>query len=345
MQENQMRVGVIYWNPGEGMSSVISDAVEGLGHEAISLFPDERFPLSIDAVFAYGPLGSVSPLINQILDRPPDQRPVFILWVSESLPNPDRPEWFRWLGGELRSRVERLAYRRRDGGTWRLAPGLGWMTSKAFRYRYYGDLYWIRRADLPFVLAIPSDWIADFLRARGFDPVTAYYGSAPAWGGDLKLDRDIPLLWLGKIGTARRKRILGQVRAELEARGVEMMVVDGVEHPYVFGEERTRLLNRTKIILNVSRESWEDSSLRYFIVAPNKAMIITEPTLPHTPFADGIHLIESPVEEMANTICHYLDHEEERKAIAEQAYRLVTEELTMKRSVEKILERVPRRRS
>jgi hypothetical protein len=63
-------------------------------------------------------------------------------------------------------------------------------------------------------------------------------------------------------------------------------------------EERRILLNRTKIALNISRQPWEDSSLRYFVVAPNRAMIVTEPTLPHTPFTPGVHLVEAPIEQI-----------------------------------------------
>jgi len=333
----KMKIGVVYWTEGDGISTVISETLEQLGHQTVSVPPDRRFPERLDALFAYGPMGSVAPLAKQILDRPATERPAFALWVSESLPNPEWPEWFRRWGGELRSGVERLAYRRGVDDTWSLAPSLQWMTFKAFRFRYYGDLYWLGRAAIPFVLAIPSSWTAEHLRERGFDPVVAHYGSSPAWGRDLGLERDVPVLWLGKVGTRRRRRLLGQLRGNLEARGVEIMMVDGVEHPYIFGDERTELLNRTKVVVNVARQPWEDSSLRYFLVARNKAMIVTEPTLPHTPFEDGVHLVEVPVDQMAETICHYLNHEEERRAIAEQASRLVTEELTMARSLERIL--------
>jgi len=190
------------------------------------------------------------------------------------------------------------------------------------------------------VLAITSRWTADFLRARGFDPIVAYLGSHPDWGADLKLERDIPVLWLGKIAADRRRHLLKRIRAELRSRGVEILMIDGVENPYVFGEERTALLNRTKIVLNLLRERWDDNSLRYYLAAPNRALIVTEPTLPHTPFLHGVHLIEAPIEQMADTICYYLSHDEDRRRIVDQAYQLVTTELTMKRAVGRIIEQV-----
>jgi hypothetical protein len=118
-----------------------------------------------------------------------------------------------------------------------------------------------------------------------------------------------------------------------------MMVVDGVEHPYVFGEDRIILLNRTKIVLNLLRTPWDDNSMRYCLAAPNRALVVTEPTLPHTDFTPGVHLVEAPAEQITDTICYYLAHEEERCQIVDRAYQLVTTELTMAKSAAQILER------
>jgi hypothetical protein len=124
-----------------------------------------------------------------------------------------------------------------------------------------------------------------------------------------------------------------------------MVSVDGVEHPYVFGEERTILLNRTKIALNLLREEWDDNSMRYCLAAPNRALIVTEPTLKHTPLRPGVHLVEAPIDRMVDTICYYLEREEERQRIVDQAYQLVTTELTMRQGLAQILERIALLRS
>jgi spore maturation protein CgeB len=69
-------------------------------------------------------------------------------------------------------------------------------------------------------------------------------------------------------------------------------------------------------------------------------LIVTEPTLPHTAFLPGVHLVEAPLEQMADTVCYYLSHEEERRRIVDQAYQLTTTELTMSKGIAQILERV-----
>ncbi len=107
----------------------------------------------------------------------------------------------------------------------------------------------------------------------------------------------------------------------------------------MFGEERTILLNRTKIVLNILRKPWDDNSQRYFIAAPNRALIVTESTFPHTPFLPGHHIVEVPLEKIASTICYYLEQEELRKEIVDNAYRLVMNDLTMENSIIKIMNR------
>jgi hypothetical protein len=253
------------------------------------------------------------------------------------LPNPGLPEWWRYLGGSARSLLDRMAYRQEESGRWTIRPWLKPATSSAKRNRYYGDLFWMKRQGILSLLTLSSLWTADYLRARGFDPLLL--PPSVLEGEDLKLERDIPVLWLGKTGSNRRARILAQVRADLKARGIELMVIDGVENPYVFGHKRTILLNRSKIVLNIMREKWDDNSMRYILAAPCRALVVTEPTLPHSPFQPGVHLVEAPVDQMADAICHYLEREEERLAITDRAYELVTRETGLKK-MQMILDRV-----
>ncbi|HID63395.1 MAG TPA: hypothetical protein EYP49_11745 [Anaerolineae bacterium] len=340
MTKSSLRVGVADWRRDEEFGSRISSALGDLGCEVIHFLYNDRLPGGLDVVLSYGPWGSLVPLANQLLACPPSQRPLFALWMTEQLSNPAIPEWVHYLVSVIRSRAERVAFREQAPGEWLLNPRLRWLTTKALRFRYYGDLHWLCRQGVLSVLAVGSKWIATFLRERGFDPIVAYIGSHPDSGADLGLERDVPVLWIGKLATERRTRLLKRIRAELLERGVKLLMIDGVENPYVFGEERTILLNRTKIVLSVLRAEWDNHSMRYFLAAPNRAMIITEPTLPHTPFLPGVHLVEAPIEQMADTICHYLAHEEERQLIAEQAYRLATRDLTMEKAVGQILEQI-----
>ena len=118
-----------------------------------------------------------------------------------------------------------------------------------------------------------------------------------------------------------------------------MVVVDGIEHPYVFGEERTKLLNRTQVVLNLLRTKWDENAMRYYLAGLNRALIVTEPTLPHHPyFIPGVHLVEAPIGSMVDTICYYLSHEKERQQITESAFQLVTDRLTVENMLQQVLQ-------
>ncbi|HMQ55400.1 MAG TPA: glycosyltransferase [Anaerolineae bacterium] len=337
--EHRLRVGLIYWDPANGFNRLLAEKLEALGCEVLLFRYRAILPLHLDLVLACGPFGSLVPLARQLLACPAHQRPAFGLWLTEQLPCPDLPEPVQYLGGALRSKFDRLLVRKQPDGEWRIDPRLEWLTDKGHRFRYYGDLYWLKQQGLLSVLIVSSPWIANYLQARGFDPLVVDLGLQFEPGIDLKLERDIPVLWIGKPGSRRRARVLRHIRAELRARGIEMMVIDGIEHPYVHGEERTVLLNRTKIALNILRQKWDDNSMRYYLAAPNRVLIVSEPTLPHTPFQPGVHLVEAPLHRLADTIQHYLSHEAERQQITEQAYQLVMHKLNTNEGVRQILER------
>jgi hypothetical protein len=233
-----------------------------------------------------------------------------------------------------------MGYYQAAPGEWRPIPWLRWLTKRANRFRYYGDLYWLHREGILSILVVGSEWTAELLRARGLDPIVPPPTFFPEWGANLNLERDISALWLGTIATKRRRKLLKRLRKDLRERGVELLMIDGVENPCVFGQERTILLNRTRVVVNILRQDWDDNSMRFRFAAQNGALIVTEPTLPHTAFQPGVHIVEVPIEMMADEICYYLSHEEERRQITERAYRLISEDWKKGQGMGLILERI-----
>jgi hypothetical protein len=332
-------IGIALWSMGDELGRSISNTLSDMGHNVLAYQYGEKIP-EVDILLTYGPFGSLTPISNQLARIKSDQQPVFILWLTEQFPNPDLPEWIRLPASILRLELERASYTCNNGSEWEVRTGAQKLLNKGLRFRYYGELQWLKQSGIPTILVIPSKWTAEFLRQRGFDPVVACIRSLPCKISAQAIKRDIPVLWLGKPGSQRRKRLLKQIRSELAAQGVEMKVVDGVENPYVFGKERTKLLRRTKIALNLLREPWDDNSLRFFFAAENHVLIVSEPSLPHSPFLPGRHVIEVPIDQLTETIIYYLSNDEARREITDSANRLVTEQLTMENSLSKILKRV-----
>jgi spore maturation protein CgeB len=90
--------------------------------------------------------------------------------------------------------------------------------------------------------------------------------------------------------------------------------------------------------MNIQRFAGEFSGLRMIHGMANRAMVISEPMYKPDPYLPGQHFVSAPVEQMPDAIRYYLTHEREREEIATAGHQFVTQELTMERSLTRILE-------
>jgi hypothetical protein len=202
------------------------------------------------------------------------------------------------------------------------------------RLRIYGELMWAHRHGLPDVLAVTSARRVQWLRTLGIEAIHVPTGYGRTHGRDLGLTRDIPVAWIGSRGGLlgeRRFRVLNRITKDLARRGV------AVQHWFeLHGEERTEVLNRTKILLNLLKSSQDFTGHRLLLGAANKALVASEPMVDSEPLQPGRHMIQAPVAELADRIVYYLEHEDERRRITEAAYELATTRLSMPRALETI---------
>ena len=119
-------------------------------------------------------------------------------------------------------------------------------------------------------------------------------------------------------------------------------VADNVEHPFIFGLERTRLLNRAKITLNVKTSGHSNGfTFRFHMAAGNRSLVVSEAFVPQSAhYEPGVHFIDAPPEHLADMIYYYVTHDKERRAVADNAYSLVTTEMTLAQSVQALMEEV-----
>ena len=142
------------------------------------------------------------------------------------------------------------------------------------------------------------------------------------------LDRDIDALFLGSVGSARPERTarLGELRAALDERGIRLHVSDGD----YFGEARARLLNRSKVIVNLRSNSWHPELVRFVLAAMCGTAIVSD--LPGTdtdPFVSGRHFVAVEGDELANAITELVLDDARRSVLTLEALQLVQTELTM----------------
>jgi Glycosyl transferases group 1 len=243
--------------------------------------------------------------LGRVAALPAEQRPHVVVWHTEGLPMPAAAGY----------PLERLTLRE--------------VAKIVLRDRRINDQYsnarYIRRLGregIVTVLAVVSKAHQDYLAEHGiveteFVPI----GNHPTYGRLLGLERDIPVLFLGEHGIRRRRKILERLRRE----GVDVLAL-GSSSPTkgTWGEARTELLNRTKILLNLPRYPGHLSD-RVMMGMATGALVVSEPMYRPAPFEPGMHYVECEVDEMAETVRRYLADDEARRRITDTAYTFLND--------------------
>lgn len=287
------------------------------------LVADDEFELSPERiVFISG-----SPIWHErALDRvrtiPHGARPLIVVWYSEPLPFP-RAAGLRLAPPTARELAKIVLRDRRVSDPHSNARHLRRLAAEGV-------------VDL---LAVAAGSYQAFLAQEGIASELIPVGYHPTHGDRLDLERDIDVLFLGDLRVGRRKRILRRLRRE----ALPVHAVGSYSDPRYWGEGRTQLLNRTKILLNLPRHAGLLADLRLILGMATGALVISEPVYLPAPYVPGRHYVEAEISEMAETVRGYLADDEARLRITDAAYAFVTEELTLRRSFADLLELVARR--
>ncbi|MBA2462159.1 MAG: glycosyltransferase family 1 protein [Actinobacteria bacterium] len=295
-----------------------------LGFES-RLVTDEEFDTSPDRiVFIGGNAAWHERALDRIRPLPRTHRPGVIVWHSEPLPFP------------------------RAAGL-RLAPMTPREIGKVIlRDRRVSDphsnarhMRRIAREGIIDLLTVAARSYQAFLAEEGISSELIPVGYHPIHGHLLDLERDIDVLFLGDLRVRRRKQILRR----LERDGLDVHAVGSYSDQRYWGEGRTQLLNRAKILLNLPRHAGLLADLRLILGMAAGALVISEPVYLPDPFEPGKHYVEATIEEMPETARRYLADEDARRRITEAGHAFVTQELTWEHSFADLLalaaERLP----
>lgn len=277
-----------------------------------------------DLVIAYGPTSSLHSTITRL--QTIASLPPLVVWFTEQVPNPSWPRLLTRAAARVRYRLE--AHR---PDIWHRRLG---------RLRALGEMIHLWELGLLRLVCVFTDTNYWFMKLQGLPVVCVPMGYHQLWGELRNLERDIDVLFLGSTRDRRRHDLVRRLEEELASRGVTMVVRDGTqERPAVFGNDRTVLLNRSKIMLNIMRQPWDDPVFRYLLSAPNGAMLLSEAVLPGStgPLETDKHFVMTDLADMPDTVELYLANSMERNRIAASAHRNATEELTMGNMVRELL--------
>lgn len=332
IDSDSSKVALLEWDETDGIAEVIGDELLDLGYTPLFVRQTQQIPREAAYVFTYGPYGRLLPFLSQLEALPPEKRPISIHWNTEGVPDLRLP----W----------RLVKVLSVGRSWlarqRPFPPLN---SGLKRFRYVGDLYHAYHRGWLHVVADSSQIYAKRRSDHGLPTLFAPWGATARWYDTLSLERDIDVLWMGNRSSRRRATILDTVRDQLRAQGVNVYMADNEESPFIFDELRIEMLNRAKITLNVTRTWFDDNFSRFALAAPNRSLIVSETLLPHCPhFEPGVHYIDAPVAQLSSTILAYLNNEPARQRIVENSFELITTQLTMRNSMQSMMQTAEARR-
>lgn len=299
-------------------SHIVTSLLREAGHR-VNQVPNQCLDLrKTDVIWMLENANWFPAICRQLQAVPKSERPLTVVWHSEPFP-PPKSAGIPLPNLNLREIVKIL---------------IGdWMPTDA--YSNYFRLRALLKDGIPDLLVVSTPGRQRFLAEKGWASTVVPLGYHPSEeGDDMSLDRDIDVLFLGALNLPRRKKLFRKLRQG----GINLVTLGSWSDPGVWGEGRIRLLNRTKIFLNLQRYPGDLSNSRLILGMANRALVISEPIFEPGCFIPGKHYISATAEEMPGIIQYYLEHEDERRDFTTAGYEMVTRELTMERSVSKILE-------
>ena len=303
---------------GEYTHPEVADVLTQMGHRVSLIRDDFPDPKSFDLLWIAGNANWHPRILRQLaLHRQAGgRRPLVLIRHTEPLPMPkDAP--FPRPRLHLREIAKILLRDARATDPFTNARRLGQLA----------------RARLYDVLVVSTPSRQAYLAECGITSSMVPMGYHPSYGRDLGLERDIDVLFLGALDVPRRRTLIARLReAKVPVQAMGSWYTTGT-----WGESRTRLLNRTRILLNIQRFPGELSGQRMLLGMANKALVISEPVYMPGPYVPGQHWVQATIDEMPATVAHYLAHENQRREIAEAGHDLAVNHLRLEQSVAEIL--------
>lgn len=188
-------------------------------------------------------------------------------------------------------------------------------------------------------LVVTSRDQADALERVGLTAAVVPFGYHASLAGPTQpvddAARDIDLLVFGAglgVPAIRRARLVDAVTRDL-GDSVRTEVV----HGGLWGEDRRRLLGRSRVALTINQVPGAFLGIRAVLLGAAGVVHVSDPIASPSPFIPGVHYLEAPVGDLAATIQAILADRPRRLEMARRAQCLVVGELTMARSLDAVL--------
>ncbi len=300
----------------DGAAAWVSGALEKLEVDT-GLAAGGRFPGPDEILLVWGNAAWYRRRMKALTRIPRASRPFVIVWHSEPLPLPPA-SGFPQQRLHLRELAKIALRDERATDPWTNLRLLRWLATHG----------------LPDLLVVTSHGAAETAALHALRAHVVPVGYDPVFGEALEVERDIDVLFLGALDVPRRRQALRALRRQ----GLTVDACGSWHDPRFWGAERTELLNRTRILLNIQRTPGQYSGFRLLLGMANGALVLSEPIYRPEPFIDGVHFVSGSLDEIPALAARYVGDEPARLRVAEEGRAFVTSSLTLGQSLASILE-------
>ena len=291
---------------------VLGEGLRALGHEVVVVVDGFAEAAPGDVLFLQGSANYFPATWKRLRALTPEERPASLLWQIEPLP-PPADSGLRPARRHLR---EWAKIALRDART--TDPKSNWARLRR-----------LRGQDLPSHIAVSTGARQTFLAEQGVESTWAPFGHYDLMGDDLGLERDIDVMFLGAPDVPRRRRIIRRMRRA----GIDVRSEGAWGRRGLWGDERTQVLSRTKILLNLGRHPGELSGLRLLKGMGTRCCVLSEPIYDPRPYVPGLHYAEAPIDSLADEAAALLADDARRTTIADAGHAFAMREQTIDRTL------------
>lgn len=330
----------------------VCDALAKRGLTVIRCADGDSAVLSTKFVLLMGSLGSLRKTAR-LLEKAADKNRLVFAWVSEPLPPAELTEAVERVGVALSPASLALTWSKPIlqmanlpvfallNQIERQKGSFGSISARALRFSIENLAFLRRGLSRGWIneIFVSTEQKREFLESRGFGSLFLPSGQHSGYGRDLNLTRDIDVLFIGRIGKSlRRKSAISEVFGELRNGGVKTRIVS----KGCFGQDRTCLVNRARVILHLHNYPWDTPWMRWNLAAANGALMATEPLSVPYPLIPGEHYLSAPLRELPTAILDILHDESKRSKMITECQNLINTSMHLEGSINQIVERMQR---
>ncbi len=161
-------------------------------------------------------------------------------------------------------------------------------------------------------------------------------GSQKYFGKNCRLDRNIDVVFIGRTKSACRRKSILRLTEVLKKFDLNIKIISRG----LYGDDRTRILNRTRVVVHLHTYPWVTPWMRWNLASANGAAVASEPLSVPTPFTPNVDFLSAELTNLGAEIHKLLQDEPRRLEMVRQCKEKIEKYGTLRVSIDNLLLRI-----